>query len=110
MSAHRWVSERLVVSGATSSEVYLVCAACGEKRATSASRTGRCKSKAPAWVDPTLVPGTYYLVERFGRNGWQQVGTGSYRTALEAQWVRAKLHVGTNLPISATRVVSWRWS
>lgn len=69
----------------------------------------RAKRK-PREVDPTTRPGTYYIVERFGAHGWQSV-TGSYRTALEAQWARAAIHVEhKDLAISATRVQSWSWS
>jgi hypothetical protein len=66
------------------------------------------KRRAPVEVDPTACPGAYFVVERFGQHGWQSV-TGSYRTAAEAQWVRASMHVGSSLAISATRVTRWEW-
>jgi hypothetical protein len=68
------------------------------------------KKRTPVEVDPTSCPGAYYVVERFGKDGWQSV-TGSYRTAAEAQWARAALHVATPaLAISATRVTEWSWA
>lgn len=68
------------------------------------------KRRAPHEVDPTSQPGVYYVVERFTRTGWHSC-TGSYKTAIEAQWARAKIHVDCpSLSISATRVQSWSWS
>jgi hypothetical protein len=68
----------------------------------------------PQPVNPDDVPGTYYIVERFGQRGWKSVGDeamNAYKTAAEARWARAKLHVeAPALPLSATRVVVWRWS
>jgi hypothetical protein len=59
--------------------------------------------RKPVEVDPTSVPGIYYVVERYTARGWESV-TGSFRTALEAQWARADLHVRNKaLAISATR-------
>ena|GEM_PF-4731464 len=69
----------------------------------------RAKRK-PQAVDPTTRPGTYYVVERFGAHGWQTV-TDSYKSAVEAQWARAAIHVAhPELAISATRVSPWSWS
>jgi hypothetical protein len=66
--------------------------------------------RRPVEVDPTERPGVYYEVQRLGPTGWRGVG-GSYKTALDAQWARAKMHVENKaLSISATRVRSWSWS
>jgi hypothetical protein len=70
----------------------------------------------PKEVDVDSIPGVYYIVERFGAGGWKSISDTAaknlgYKTRIEAQWARAKLHVENKaLPLSATRVVEWRWS
>ena len=68
------------------------------------------RRRKPREVDPTERPGTYYVVERFTAKGWRSEPQ-SYKSAIEAQWARAAIHVAhPELAISATRVSSWRWS